>query len=80
MIRTGAAALLLLTAAVFALWLTLRASLPQLDGELIAPGLGHLAIIERDDAGIPTISARTRTDLAYATGFAHGQDRFSRWT
>jgi penicillin amidase len=76
MIRTGAAALLLLTAAVFALWLTLRASLPQLDGELIAPGLGHLAIIERDDAGIPTISARTRTDLAYATGFAHGQDRF----
>jgi penicillin G amidase len=76
MIRTGAAALVLLTAAVLVLWVTLRASLPQLDGELMAPGLGDLATIERDNAGIPTITARTRADLAYATGFAHGQDRF----
>jgi penicillin amidase len=76
MIRTGAAALVLLTAAVLVLWVTLRASLPQLDGELVAPGLGDPATIERDNAGIPTITARTRADLAYATGFAHGQDRF----
>ena len=75
-IRTGAAALVLLVAAALAVWLTLRASLPQLDGELAAPGLGHAATIQRDHSGIPTITARTRADLAYATGFAHGQDRF----
>jgi len=75
-IGTGAAALLLLAAAALAAWLTLRASLPQLDGELEARGLGDTATIERDSAGIPTITASTRVDLAYATGFAHGQDRF----
>ena len=75
-IRTGAAVLLLLVAALPAAWFTLRASLPQLDGELAAAGLGATAIIERDSAGIPTITARSRADLAYATGFAHGQDRF----
>jgi penicillin amidase len=75
-IRTGAAVLVLAIAAALAAWLTLRASLPQLDGELTVAGLGGMATIERDSAGIPTISARTRADLAYATGFAHGQDRF----
>ncbi len=33
-------------------------------------------MIARDDSGIPTITAGTRVDLAFATGFAHGQDRF----
>ena len=75
-VRTGVAALVLLTAAVLVVWVILRASLPQLDGKLSAPGLGDPATIERDGAGIPTITARTRSDLAYATGFAHGQDRF----
>jgi penicillin amidase len=75
-IGTGAAALVLIVAAALALWVTLRASLPQLDGELVVAGLGDTATIERDSAGIPTITARTRADLAYATGFAHGQDRF----
>ena len=53
-------ALLPLGAAALAAWLTLRASLPQLDGELEARGLGDTATIERDGAGIPTITARTR--------------------
>jgi penicillin amidase len=75
-LRAGIAVVVLVTGAAFAAWLTLRASLPQLDGELRAPGLAHPATIHRDDAGIPTITARTRADLAYATGFAHGQDRF----
>ena len=75
-VRALAAAIALLVVAAVALWLTLRASLPQLDGELAAPGLGEAATIQRDNAGIPTITAETRADLAYATGFAHGQDRF----
>ena len=75
-VRAGVVAFAVLVVAGLALWLTLRASLPQLDGELVAPGLRHTATIQRDNAGIPVITARTRADLAYATGFAHGQDRF----
>lgn len=56
--------------------ITLYSSLPDLDGEITANGLGAPATIERDEQGIPTITASTRVDLAFATGFAHGQDRF----
>jgi penicillin amidase len=54
----------------------LRASLPTLDGAVAANGLTHSATIERDALGIPTITAADRLDLAYATGYAHAQDRF----
>lgn len=57
-------------------WLTLRASLPQLSGTIEIEGLSSTVTIERDDAGIPTIQAANREDLAYGTGFVHGQDRF----
>ena len=58
-----------------AIYLTLRASLPQLDGEIAAPTL-QAATIARDEQGTPTIRAASRRDLAFATGYAHGQDRF----
>ena len=58
-----------------AIYLTLRASLPQLDGEIAAPTL-KAATIARDEQGTPTIRAASRRDLAFATGYAHGQDRF----
>jgi penicillin amidase len=61
--------------AVFA-YLTVTRSLPQLDGSIFVAGLSDSATIDRDDAGIPTITASTRADVAFATGFAHGQDRF----
>jgi len=57
-------------------WLTLRASLPQLDGDIALDGLTAAVAIERDAAGIPTIAADNRPELAFATGFVHGQDRF----
>jgi len=57
-------------------WLLVRASLPQLDGDVEVAGLSLPATIRRDDAGIPVITAANREDLAYASGFAHGQDRF----
>jgi penicillin amidase len=57
-------------------WWALRQSLPRLDGTVNAPALGAQATIERDSRGIPVIAATTRTDLAYALGFAHAQDRF----
>jgi penicillin G amidase len=54
----------------------LRASLPQLDGRAHAASLAAPVKIERDHLGVPTIVAANRVDLAYATGFVHGQDRF----
>lgn len=63
-------------AAVLLAFATLRASLPDLDGEIGVAGIGDAVTIERDPAGIPTITARNRADLAFATGYAHAQDRF----
>jgi len=69
-------ALLLFAVLVTTVILVLRASLPQLDGEIRVAGLIATASIERDAEGIPVITASNRADLAFATGFAHGQDRF----
>jgi len=70
-----AVGLLLVVAGMFVAF-TLRASLPDLDGEIVVAGLVDSASIERDADGIPVITASSRADLAFATGFAHGQDRF----
>jgi penicillin amidase len=70
----GAVALLVLFLIVA--WLGLRASLPALDGEVAVTGIDAVVMIERDVNGIPVITASNRYDLAYATGYAHGQDRF----
>jgi penicillin G amidase len=63
-------------AAVGLAWWAMRQSLPQLDGQASAPGLAAEVSIERDAAGRPVITAASRTDLAFATGYAHAQDRF----
>ena len=70
-----AVAVLILAPSVVAYSL-LRASLPQLDGTIHSPSLSAPVRIDRDDLGVPTIEAANRTDLAYGTGFVHGQDRF----
>ncbi len=71
----GAAAILAIVVAVAA-WLALRGSLPQLDGEISVEGIASPVTIERDADGIPAITASNRKDLAFATGFVHGQDRY----
>jgi penicillin amidase len=72
----GTAAAVLVLAALAALYGLLRASLPQLDGRARLPGLNAPVTIARDVRGVPTIEAADRVDLAYGTGFVHGQDRF----
>jgi penicillin G amidase len=57
-------------------YFTLRASLPQIDGDVAVSELQAPASIARDALGTPTIRAASRGDLAFATGYAHGQDRF----
>lgn len=74
--KIAGAALLLIAVLAGIVVLSLRASLPQIDGELAVLGIDSRAIIARDAAGIPEITAASRLDLAFATGVAHAQDRF----
>ena len=71
----AAAAVLLLAALTLGIGL-LRASLPRLEGASGEPGLTNVVRITRDSRGVPTIEAANRLDLAYATGFVHAQDRY----
>lgn len=57
-------------------WYLLAGSLPQLDGQLDVDGLSAPVQIQRDALGTVTIEAANRRDLAWATGFVHGQVRF----
>lgn len=70
----GIASVLVL--ALAAVYMTLRASLPRLDGVLGVTGVAAPVALERDALGVATVSADTRADLAFGTGFAHGSDRF----
>jgi penicillin G amidase len=67
------------SAALFggALWLkhAMRASLPQLDGELRLRGLTSPVVVRRDQHGVPHIQAATLDDLFMAQGYVAAQDR-----
>lgn len=75
-LRLGLLAIFLMLSVMGWIHWRLRGSLPQLTGEISAPGIATEVEIERDVDGIPTIKAKSRTDAAYALGFLHAQDRF----
>ena len=62
--------------AIAAPLLALRGSLPAIDGRVAAPGLTAPVTVERDALGVPVITGTTRSDVAYATGYVHAQDRY----
>ncbi len=64
-----------LVAAGFAVW-TIQRSFPQLDGEVALAGLDDAVTVQRDELGVPTITAGTAHDLFFAQGYVHAQDRF----
>ena len=73
------AALVLLAALIVVVgagYLTLRASLPRLDGELKIAGLSAAVAIERDVAGVPTLHGANQADVTRALGFLHAQERY----
>lgn len=76
LLRLAGGLLFLLVLVVVVAWLGLRASLPDLEGAVVVSGISDAVTIERDADGIPVITASNRVDLAFGTGFAHGQDRF----
>ena len=74
--KWSAAALLgILLLAGCLLGFALRASLPKLDGAVVRHEVSGPVTIARDDLGVATISGRNRLDVAFATGYAHAQDR-----
>jgi penicillin G amidase len=68
--------LLLVLLLGLALWLALRGSLAQLDGERSLPALSAPAEAQRDARGYVTVTAESRLDVARALGFVHAQERF----
>ena len=56
--------------------LVVRRSFPQVDGEIMLPGLTAEATVIRDRHGTPHIYASTLSDLVMAQGFVEAQDRF----
>lgn len=67
---------LAVAAGLLAAYWVVVGSLPALDGEIPVAGLSAPVTIERDSYGVPTITGNNRLDVARATGFVHGQDRF----
>ena len=68
--------LLIALVAVGWVYLQMRGSLAQLDGQATVSGLGATVAVERDALGVPTIKGSNRIDVARALGWIHGQERF----
>ena len=76
LLRFSLFALTIYIGAMMVIYLGFRASLPKLEGQIETAGIISSVTVERDDQGNATISADNRTDLAYATGYIHAQERF----
>jgi len=70
-----AGVLLVALGASWAYW-QLRASLPTLDGVVALAELDEEVSVTRDEVGMVTISANSRSAVARAMGFVHAQERF----
>jgi penicillin G amidase len=71
----GALAVLMLLVGLWAI-VQLRSSLPLLEGTVTASELSAPVTVARDAHGVPTLTGRTRADLARALGYLHAQERF----
>lgn len=76
MLRALLALAVVLVLAGLAVWLSLRASLPTLEGEVALDGLDAPALIERDADGVVTITAASEIDAMRALGYVHAQERW----
>lgn len=77
-LRAGQSAAALAALLVFAgcgIYLWLRTSLPRVDGAMTLRGLSAAVTVQRDQFGIPHISAQNVDDAMFALGFVQAQDR-----
>lgn len=76
-LKIGSAVLLICVLGVaITVFSLLRASLPELDGQVSASDLSAPVTLTRDAYGVPTIRGSSRADIAYVTGYIHAQERF----
>lgn len=68
--------LALLAIALVVLWWLLAGSRARLDGTRPAAGLTAPVSLGRDALGTVTIEGTNRTDISYALGYVHAQERF----
>lgn len=68
-------AILAVLGVVLAAYVTLRASLPQVEGRVALKGLSAPVEVGRDGSGVVRIRAQTLKDLLFAQGFVHAQER-----
>ena len=66
----------LLLAAFFTGWYLLAGSRAQLDGVRRIASLSASISISRDALGTVTIEGKNRTDISYALGYVHAQERY----
>ncbi|HWU77191.1 MAG TPA: penicillin acylase family protein [Rhodanobacter sp.] len=66
----------LLLVAFLAAWWLLAGSRAVLDGTRTLPGLSASVSIHRDALGTVTIDGKNRSDISYALGYVHAQERF----
>ncbi len=74
--RILVAVVILSLIAAVTVWMLVRGSLPELDGANEISGLIGELSLERDAAGIVTVSGATENNVAFGLGYAHGQDRY----
>lgn len=55
---------------------TIQRPFPTYNGEVAVDGLTNTVTIQRNEQGVPTITAENTDDLFFAQGYAHAQDRF----
>jgi penicillin amidase len=63
-------------AALIVVYYGFQASLPELEGDIQSPDIIGKIMVDRDEQGQATLTADNRTDLAFATGYIHAQERF----
>lgn len=76
LLRAGIVVAVVVLLVALALWLALRGSLADLDGEHALPGLAAPVKIERDSLGVVTIEAASEADAMRALGYVHAQERY----
>ncbi|PPT44243.1 penicillin acylase [Xanthomonas arboricola] len=70
------AIVVLVVAAVLAVYLLMRGSLPQLAGNSALQGLAAPVSVQRDQRGVVTIDAASQVDAMRALGYIHAQERY----
>ena len=65
-----------LVAVLVAAVVVVRRPFPTTSGEVALDGLDGTVTVERDERGVPYITATTSADLFRAQGYVHAQDRF----